>query len=207
VSFQAKLSEQRWDDLRYYHQSFVNQVLHLFSALAFIAAYGLIFFDFPLAIYIGWGVMIPRQVGHFFFEPKTFDNVNGVTSAYKESVKVGFNLKRKAVLLSLWVLCPIAAMVDSSLFGLFPASTTFYQGLAYLWGGIALAGLLFRTIQLFIIQDFETGAVWFTKIITDPFYDVLAFYKSPIHLLRGEKYDNMQERIEAHKPLAGLSFE
>jgi hypothetical protein len=198
MSFRAKLAEQRWDDLRYYHQSMVNQTLHLLSALAFLAAYVIIFFDLPLAVHIGWAVMIPRQAGHFFFEPKTFDHVNGVTSAYKESIKVGFNLKRKAVLIAIWAMCPAILYVDPTFFNILDASISYTDGLGYLWGAIALAGLLMRTIHLFFIHDVETGLVWITKIITDPFYDVLAFYKSPFYLLRGVKYDNMQQRQLAH---------
>jgi hypothetical protein len=33
--------------------------------------------------------MIVRQIGHFFFEPKTYDEVNQATHEYKESLKVG----------------------------------------------------------------------------------------------------------------------
>jgi hypothetical protein len=198
MSFRAKLAEQRWDDLRFYHQSLVNQTLHLFSAIAFLASYVLLFFDLPLAVHIGWAVMIPRQAGHFFFEPKTFDHVNGVTSQYKESIKIGFNLKRKAILLSIWAFCPIALFLDPSFYGIFNASTTYFDALGYVWGSLALAGLLFRTFHLFYLQDLETGLVWITKIITDPVYDIVAFYKSPILLLRGVKYDDMRQRQMAH---------
>ena len=40
-----------------------------------------------------------------------------------------------------------------------------------------------------------TGLVWFTKILTDPFHDVLLYHKAPFHLLRGQWIDPMgQER-------------
>jgi len=36
--FTTALHVQRWDDHRYYHQSSINQALHLVSALSFLAA-------------------------------------------------------------------------------------------------------------------------------------------------------------------------
>ena len=33
------LRVQRWDDHRFYHQSRINQTLHLISALSFLTAY------------------------------------------------------------------------------------------------------------------------------------------------------------------------
>ena len=42
LTFREELEEQRWDDHRYYHQSYINQALHLFSACCFLATYVLI---------------------------------------------------------------------------------------------------------------------------------------------------------------------
>ena len=70
--------------------------------------YFLLFWDPAIAAMTGWIVsMTSRQIGHFFFEPKGFDTVNDVTHEYKEEVKVGYNLRRKAVLLSIWALSPL----------------------------------------------------------------------------------------------------
>ena len=48
---------------------------------------------------------------------------------------------------------------------------------------------MFRVVQLFFIQDVQTGLVWGTKIITDPFHDLMLYWKAPLYLLRGELYD------------------
>ena len=48
--FTTALRVQRWDDHRYYHQSRINQALHLVSALSFLAAYILLFFDPVLSL-------------------------------------------------------------------------------------------------------------------------------------------------------------
>lgn len=107
--FLEALRIQRWDDHRYYHHSRINQSLHFISALSFLTAYVLIFTDPVAAALIGWlAAMVSRQVGHFFFEPKGYDEVNQATHEYKEEIKVGYNLQRKVVLMTIWALAPAA---------------------------------------------------------------------------------------------------
>jgi hypothetical protein len=47
----------------------------------------------------------------------------------------------------------------------------------------------FRTVQLFFLRDVQTGLVWATKILTDPFHDVKLYGRSPLYVLRGELFD------------------
>ena len=54
---------------------------------------------------------------------------------------------------------------------------------------VGVGGLLFRTVHLFFIKDVQSGLVWFTKIITDPFHDIMLYHKAPLYLLRGEMLD------------------
>src|ERR1700757_4416757 len=120
ASFLEELKEQRWDDHRYYHHSRINQALHLVSALSFLTAYVALFTDPVAAALIGWLVaMVSRQAGHFFFEPKGYDEVNQATHEHKEAIKVGYNLRRKVVLLAIWALSPAVLWADPTFFGLF----------------------------------------------------------------------------------------
>ena len=101
--FFEELKEQRWDDHRFYHHSRINQSLHLVSAISFCITYVLLFTHPVAAALFGWTfAMCIRQVGHFFFEPKGYDEENQATHEYKEKVKVGFNLRRKVILHSIW---------------------------------------------------------------------------------------------------------
>jgi hypothetical protein len=192
--FQA-LKVQRWDDHRYYHHSRINQALHLVSAASFLCAYVLIFTSPVAAVLVGWLLaMTSRQIGHFFFEPKDYDEVNQATHEYKEEVKVGYNLKRKVVLLTIWALSPLPLYLDPTLFGFFAPhanSGEFIRHVAQIWLFIGIGGLLYRTVQLFFIKDVQTGLVWMTKILTDPFHDIKLYYKAPLYLLRGELLDEM----------------
>ena len=193
ASFRETLHQQRWDDHRYYHHSRINQSLHLISAISFLCAYVLLFWDPVIAALVGWLVsMTTRQAGHFFFEPKTYDEINEATHDHKEEIKLGYNLSRKIVLLSIWALAPLALFFDPTLFGVFKPYANveeFVRYTAKIWLFIGLAGLLFRTVQLFFIKDVQTGLVWAVKIMTDPFHDIMLYYKSPMYLLRGEWID------------------
>src|ERR1700761_6700389 len=119
-NFLEALRTQRWDDHRYYHHSRINQSLHLVSAISFLFSYVMIFKDPAVSAIAAWLVgMTTRQTGHFFFEPKDYDAVNDATHEYKEEIKVGYNLRRKIVLLTIWALSPLPLYLSPTYFGLF----------------------------------------------------------------------------------------
>jgi hypothetical protein len=200
-SFLHALEIQRWDDHRYYHHSRINQTLHLVSAVSFLCGYALLFTNPVAAALIGWLVaMASRQAGHFFFEPKGYDEVNRATHEYKEEIKVGYNLKRKVVLMTIWALSPLPLYFDPTLFGLFEphaGAAEFIAHVGQIWLIIGIGGLVYRTVQLFFLKDVQTGMVWMTKILTDPFHDIKLYYKAPIQLLRGELFDTMAPQEHA----------
>ena len=191
----SELATQRWDDHRYYHHSRINQSLHLLSAISFVVAYGLLFVDPAMAAILAWCVsMTSRQAGHFFFEPRGYDYVNQASDEHKEAVKVGYNIRRKIVLLTVWVLIPLVLWLAPDLFGLIEEPTTFagfIHDVGMAWLALGVTGLLFRVAQLWLQKSLMTGLVWMTKILTDPFHDILLYHKAPLHLLRGELIDPM----------------
>jgi len=195
LSFTEELHEQRWDDHRYYHQSRINQTLHLFSACSFLATYALLPFEPAWAAIFGWIVpMWVRQIGHFFFEPKGFDRVNDATFEHKEEIKVGFNLQRKVLLFAIWAASTALLYVSPTLFGMLPHYgdlAGFGQRLGHFWLGLALAGLFARTAYLVVTRSPQTGIVWFTKILTDPFHDIKMYHRAPLFLMRGQLFDPM----------------
>ena len=201
AGFLGALRTQRWDDHRYYHHSRVNQALHLVSAVSFLCAYVLIFWDLVVAALIGWLIaMTSRQVGHFFFEPRDFDVANNASHEYKEEIKVGYNLKRKVVLLSVWALSPLALFFDPTLFGIFQPhadASEYVRHTAEIWLAVGLGGLLFRTVHLFFLQNVQTGLVWATKILSDPFHDIKLYHKAPLLLLRGEWFEEPEDEPDA----------
>jgi hypothetical protein len=195
--FLQMLRTQRWDDHRYYHHSRINQSLHLVSAISFIVAYAMLFVDPAWAAIIAWCVsMTTRQAGHFFFEPRGYDDVNQASDAYKEAIKVGYNIRRKIVLMTAWALLPAALWLAPSLGGLIePAATlaAYLHDVGIAWLALGVAGLVLRVLQLWLEQDLLTGLAWLTKILTDPFHDIVLYRKAPLHLLRGELIDPMPQ--------------
>jgi hypothetical protein len=194
-AFWKELAAQRLDDHRYYHRSRINQSLHLVSAVAFVVAYGLLFVDPAWAAIVGWCVsMVTRQAGHFFFEPRGWDDLNQVSDEYKESVKVGYNIRRKIVLMGAWVAVPVVLALWPSLGGLIQPARDLHEavhdvGLA--WLALGAAGLALRVGQLWLRDGAVTALAWLTKILTDPFNDIVLYRGAPLALLRGERIDPM----------------
>lgn len=189
------LAVQRWDDHRYYHQSRINQSLHFVSAISFLCGYALLFTNPSAAALVGWLIaMLTRQSGHFFFEPKGYDMVNRATHRYKEDIKVGYNLRRKTVLMAIWALSPLLLYASPTLFGMVPpyaGPAGFAHHVGLIWLAIGIGALLFRTVHLFFLRDIQTGLVWLMKILTDPFHDFMLYHRAPLYLLRGELIDPM----------------
>ena len=199
TTFFEALRIQRFDDHRYYHHSRINQTLHFISAISFVIAYAFLLIDPVISALIAWLVsMTTRQSGHFFFEPLGYDEINQATHEYKEEIKVGYNLNRKVVLLSIWALLPMVLYVEPGLFGMiepWETLTEWVRQVGASWLILGVAGLLFRTIHLFFLKDVQTGLVWMTKIITDPFHDIVLYHKAPFYLLKGELMDNNPKQM------------
>jgi len=199
TTFFEALRIQRFDDHRYYHHSRINQTLHFISAISFVIAYAFLLIDPVISALIAWLVsMTTRQSGHFFFEPLGYDEINQATHEYKEEIKVGYNLNRKVVLLSIWALLPMVLYAEPGLFGMiepWETLTEWVRQVGASWLILGVAGLLFRTIHLFFLKDVQTGLVWMTKIITDPFHDIVLYHKAPLYLLKGELMDNNPKQM------------
>jgi len=195
--FAAMIRTLQHDDHRYYHQCRINQSLHLLSAVSFLAAYALLFVNPAVAGLVGWLVgMVTRQSGHIFFEPRGHDHKNGVSYEHKESIKAGYNMERKAVLLSLWLALPALLLATPTLFGALPAWQGlggFAHRLGLAWLALGAAGLLFRTLHLFVLRSPAWGLAWAAKILLDPFHNVAIYWRSPLALLRGQRLDPLVE--------------
>jgi len=199
TTFFEALKIQRFDDHRYYHHSRINQSLHFISAISFVVAYVFLLIDPVISALIAWLVsMTTRQSGHFFFEPLGYDEINQATQEHKEEIKVGYNLSRKVVLLSIWAVLPMILYVEPGVFGMIEPwdnLTEWVRQVGASWLILGVAGLLFRTIHLFFLKDVQTGLVWMTKIITDPFHDIVLYHKAPLYLLKGELMDNNPKQM------------
>ena len=97
---------------------------------------------------------------------------------------------------AIWAVAPFSLYFDPTLFGLFhvaQSKTELLDQVGLIWLAVGIGGLLFRTVHLFFIRDVQTGLVWMTKILTDPFNDIKLYYKAPYYLLRGEMFAPARE--------------
>ena len=83
-----------------------------------------------------------------------------------------------------------------------PSPADFIRQVAKIWLVVGVGGLLFRTVHLFFIRDVQTGLVWMTKILTDPFHDIKLYHKAPLYLLtrradRSRPREARQARVRA----------
>jgi hypothetical protein len=198
-TFFEALRIQRFDDHRYYHHSRINQTLHFISAISFVVAYIFLLIDPVISALIAWLIsMTTRQSGHFFFEPLGYDEINQATQEYKEEIKVGYNLNRKIVLLSIWAILPMMLYIQPGLYGMIEPwdnLSEWVRQVGAAWLMLGVGGLLFRTVHLFFLKDVQTGLVWMTKILTDPFHDIILYHKAPLYLLKGELMDNNPKQM------------
>ena len=192
-SFISKVRTLQRDDHRYYHQCRINQTLHLVSAISFVVAYLLLLRDPAAAGLVGWLVgMVTRQSGHIFFEPRGFDAINQVSYTHKESIKVGYNMRRKSWLIGIWLSMPALLLASPTLFGLIASghgAAGFLHDLGLLWLTLGAGGLLLRTAHLFVLRGPGWGLAWAAKILLDPFHNIAVYWRSPLALLRGERLD------------------
>ncbi len=104
------------------------------------------------------------------------------------------------VLHIVWALVPLILWLKPTFFGIFEpynGVAEFVRHTGQVWLVVGIGALLFRTVQLFFLKDVQTGLVWITKILTDPFNDVKLYCKSPLYLLRGELMDPQGEKLSA----------
>jgi hypothetical protein len=195
----------RWDDHRYYHQCRINQTLHLISAVSFLVAYVLLFIEPAWAGIVGWAVgMVSRQSGHIFFEPRGHDRIHDVTYEYKESIKAGYNMRRKGIIIGVWLTLPVLLALSPSLFGLIEPATDlkgYIHDVGLSWLTLGATGVVLRTVHLFFLRSPLWGLAWAFKIVSDPFHNIDIYWRSPIALMQGQRLDPLDEAAE-HAPQA-----
>lgn len=203
LNFMDKVRVLRWDDHRYYHQCRINQTLHLISAVSFLVAYVLLFIEPAWAGIVGWLVgMVSRQSGHIFFEPRGQDRIHNVTYEHKESIKAGYNMRRKGILIGVWLTLPVLLALSPSLLGLIEPAVGFsgyVHDVGLAWVTLGVSGVMLRTVHLFFLRGLTWGLAWAFKILSDPFHNIDIYWRSPLALLGGQRYDPLEDAAE-HAP-------
>jgi len=177
LSFYVDIMQRKKDDHHASHSNLINQFFHLLSSSTFIFCYFLIFTNFDLAMFLGLAALFVRQFGHAILEPPCHD---------KEKALLGFNTRNKTIIVAGYILIPIVQTVQLAKAGslTFESLTSIAPAVAQQWFLLTLAAVLGRVIYLMWAHDFRSSMIWFVKLITDPFTDIIAYYNSVDKLFR-----------------------
>src|ERR1700719_2767440 len=177
TSFYVEIMQRKKDDHHASHSNLINQFFHLLSSSTFIFCYIFIFFNFTLAMFLGLGALFVRQIGHAILEPPCHD---------KEKALLGFNTRNKSLIVGGYILIPIVQaglLVRNGSFSL-ESFTSNMPMVAEQWFLLTLAAIFGRVIYLIWAHDFRSSMLWFIKLITDPFTDIIAYYNSADKIFR-----------------------
>jgi len=163
-TFYTEVMRRKHDDHVASHSHPLNQLFHLLSSSVFIYCYFLIFTDLTTAVSASLAALFVRQFGHALVEPPCHD---------KEELLLGFNTPSKTMVVSAYVLIPVVNMVWSG--WTFSAFIEKFPTIAQQWWGLTVVVVLGRVVYLAWLHDFRISMIWFVKLITDPFTDILAY--------------------------------
>ena len=164
-SFYSEVMRRKHDDHVASHSHPLNQLFHILSSSVFIYCYFLIFTDLTTAVTFSLAALFVRQLGHAVIEPPCHD---------KEELLLGYNTRNKTIIVSSYGLIPLINMFNASAWtfgGLMEQLPT----IAEQWFGLTLVVIVGRVAYLMWQHDFRISMVWFVKLVTDPFTDLMAY--------------------------------
>jgi glutamate-1-semialdehyde 2,1-aminomutase len=165
AAFYSEVMRRKVDDHHASHSNGINQLFHLLSSSAFIYCYIIAFLDLTTAMCLGLAALFVRQFGHAILEPPCHD---------KEALLLGYNTRNKTLIVLGYVLIPIIQFVQVKSLGedWSSALTT----IALHWFLWTMAVVLGCVMYLAWKHDLRISMIWFVKLITDPFTDIVAYF-------------------------------
>ncbi len=170
-SFYTEIMRRKRDDHHASHSNLTNQLLHLISSSVFIGCYVLAFRHLTIAMWAGLAALFLRQIGHAILEPPCHD---------REAVLLGYNTRSKTFILGTYLLIPLIQLARTAWTG--EALQSLAEPVALHWFLWTLAVVGGRVVYLVWGLNFYLAMVWFVKLVSDPFTDIVAY--SPRHLRR-----------------------
>jgi len=164
--FYSEVMRRKEDDHHASHSDKMNQLLHLVSSSVFIYCYVAIFSDLTVAMCLGLASLFVRQFGHAVLEPACHD---------KEETLLGYNTRNKTIIVLGYLVIPAFSILRANEW----SAAAFWQGLpgvAQQWFAWTVAVIAARVAYLIWRFDFRTSMIWYTKLVTDPITDVIAYF-------------------------------
>jgi glutamate-1-semialdehyde 2,1-aminomutase len=165
VTFYHAVMKRKDDDHHASHNNPWNQYLHLLSSSAFIVSYALLATNLTAAMLIGVVSLLFRQFGHAVLEPACHD---------EEALLLGYNTPTKTVILCTYLAIPVGLMAWTGTWSV-SGFLSLVPAIALQWFRWTLFVVLARVVVLTFTHDFGIAIIWLTKLITDPFTDVITY--------------------------------
>ena len=181
-AFCREVMRRKHDDHVASHSHFVNRMGHLLSSSAFISSYYLVLKDPVSAMCIGLPALFVRQIGHAVFEPPCHD---------KEELLLGFTTRSKTLVVGSYLAIPTIHLflADSlsrrSILALVPT-------VAQEWLLLTIAVVLGHVGMLAWTHGLKNALVWWVKLMTDPFTDLLTYTVPVLRELRSRIVSRLQ---------------
>ena len=165
-AFFSEVMRRKHDDHHASHNDRMNQLLHLVSSSVFIYCYAAIFVDLTLAMCLGLASLFARQFGHAVLEPECHE---------REETLLGYTTRNKTLIVLGYLLIPALSIARADAWSL-AALEVGLPLVARQWFWWTAAVVVGRVAYLFWKFDFRTSMIWYIKLVTDPFTDVIAYF-------------------------------
>jgi glutamate-1-semialdehyde 2,1-aminomutase len=165
-AFYAEVMRRKHDDHHASHNDRANQWLHLVSSSVFIYCYAAIFVDMTTAMCLGLASLFVRQFGHAVLEPACHE---------REETLLGYNTRNKTLIVLGYLLIPALSIARADEWSL-AATQAGLPLVARQWFWWTFAVVFGRVVYLIWKFDLRTSLVWYVKLVTDPFTDIMAYF-------------------------------
>jgi glutamate-1-semialdehyde 2,1-aminomutase len=165
-TFYVSVMKRKDDDHHASHTNVANQYLHLLSSSVFIYCYAISVSNLTRAMFLGLAALFVRQFGHAVIEPACHD---------EEALLLGYNTRNKTLIVACYLLIPLVIVASGGSWTL-NAVRSLADIIALRWFQWTMVVVLGRVAYLTWAHDFGVAMIWFVKLVTDPFTDIVAYF-------------------------------
>lgn len=163
--FYTAVMKRKDDDHHGSHNDLANQYLHLLSSSVFVYCYAILAVDLTQAMFLGLGALVVRQVGHAILEPPCHE---------EEALLLGYNTPSKTLIVLGYLTIPVVLLTIAGAWS-WSGFVSQMDAIALQWWRFTMGVVLGRVVYLTLKHNFNMALVWFVKLVTDPFTDLIAY--------------------------------
>jgi glutamate-1-semialdehyde 2,1-aminomutase len=115
---------------------------------------------------LGLGALFVRQFGHAILEPACHE---------EEKLLLGYNTRNKTLIVLGYALIPVIDLAQGGSWT-FGAFVSLLDEIAQHWFNWTVFVVALRVAYLTWKHNFRISMIWFVKLVTDPFTDVVAYF-------------------------------